>query len=102
MIEEEPQPVAEPPARQSAPQHEPEPEPENSNVNGEPAVAEESTGFEREKIVTPTLGEIYAAQGQYAKAMNVFELLLKKDPANSNYSQKISFLKKKMEESQNA
>ncbi|MGH7454979.1 MAG: tetratricopeptide repeat protein, partial [bacterium] len=35
---------------------------------------------EREKIVTPTLGEIYAAQGQYTKAIGVFELLSKKEP----------------------
>lgn len=84
-------------------------ETENSQANGtneeslEPAeveepIAEESAGFEREKIVTPTLGEIYAAQGQYAKAMNVFELLAKKDPTNSVYQEKISYLKKKMDE----
>jgi tetratricopeptide (TPR) repeat protein len=64
----------------------------------EESLSEESAGFEREKIVTPTLGEIYAAQGQYAKAIHVFELLAKKDPTNSNFMEKISFLKKKMEE----
>ncbi|MFQ5601873.1 MAG: tetratricopeptide repeat protein [bacterium] len=56
----------------------------------------------REKIVTPTLGEIYAAQGQYAKAIGVFELLVKKHPDNQVYSQKIEILKKKLEESRDA
>jgi len=53
----------------------------------------------RERIVTPTLGEIYAAQGQYAKALGVFEILRKKDPTNPRYQEKIEFLKKKLEES---
>lgn len=79
-----------------------ESEPEPASQNGEQPHFEESTGFERDKIVTPTLGEIYAAQGQYAKAINVFELLLKKEPANSSYQQKVAFLRKKMEESENA
>lgn len=57
---------------------------------------------ERERIVTPTLGEIYAAQGQFAKAINVFELLLKKDPNNTVYREKIEVLRKRMEESQDA
>lgn len=55
-----------------------------------------------EKIVTPTLGEIYAAQGQYAKAINVFELLLKKHPENETFAKKITILKRKLEESKNA
>jgi tetratricopeptide (TPR) repeat protein len=57
---------------------------------------------EREKIVTPTLGEIYAAQGQYAKAIGVFELLSKKDPNNRLYREKIDYLKNRLQESQNA
>lgn len=56
----------------------------------------------RDKIVTPTLGEIYAAQGQYAKAIGVFELLSKKDPANRNYREKIDYLRKRLQETQNA
>lgn len=56
----------------------------------------------RDKIVTPTLGEIYAAQGQYAKAIGVFELLSKKDPANRQYRDKIDYLKKRLQETQNA
>lgn len=56
----------------------------------------------RDKIVTPTLGEIYAAQGQYAKAIGVFELLSKKDPTNRTYREKIDYLKKRLQETQNA
>jgi tetratricopeptide (TPR) repeat protein len=57
---------------------------------------------EREKIVTPTLGEIYAAQGQYTKAIGVFELLSKKEPNNRHYREKIDYLKKRLQETQNA
>jgi len=52
----------------------------------------------KEKFVTPTLGEIYAAQGQYAKAISVFELLLKKNPENEWYKTKLEYLKKKNQE----
>jgi len=52
----------------------------------------------KEKFVTPTLGEIYAAQGQYAKAISVFELLLKKSPDNEWYKTKLEYLKKKSQE----
>lgn len=54
----------------------------------------------KEKIVTPTLGEIYAAQQQYAKAIGVYEILRKKDPNNEIYKKKIEYLQKKLEESQ--
>ena len=57
---------------------------------------------EREKIVTPTLGEIYAAQGQYTKAIGVFELLSRKEPNNKQYRDKIDYLKKRLLETQNA
>ncbi|KAA3620003.1 MAG: hypothetical protein DWQ05_04565 [Calditrichaeota bacterium] len=73
----------------------------------EPETTDESTDsstpeVDRDRIVTPTLGEIYAAQGQYGKAMNVFEVLLKKDPENKAYQDKVSFLKQRMSESPNA
>lgn len=54
----------------------------------------------KEKIVTPTLGEIYAAQHQYAKAIGVYEILRKKEPDNELYRQKIDYLQRKLEESQ--
>jgi len=62
---------------------------------------EEATEKKKEKIVTPTLGEIYAAQHQYSKAINVYELLMKKEPDNETYKQKIEYLYKKKEESEN-
>ncbi len=55
----------------------------------------------KEKFVTPTLGEIYAAQGQYAKAISVFEMLLKKNPDNEWYRQKLEYLRKKLQEEKN-
>ncbi|MBN1154759.1 tetratricopeptide repeat protein [candidate division KSB1 bacterium] len=50
------------------------------------------------KLVTPTLGEIYISQGQYNKALGVYQLLHKNNPENELYIQKIEFLKKKLEE----
>jgi len=55
---------------------------------------------EDERIVTPTLGEIYSAQGQFAKAISVFEILASKDPDNKAYQEKIAFLKQKLDESE--
>ena len=68
-----------------------------------PPRAPESYDIQEEKkdtaaIVTPTLGEIYAAQGHYAKAIGVYEILLKKDPQNEAYREKIQYLKKKLAE----
>ena len=51
------------------------------------------------KMVTPTLGEIYSAQGQYAKAIDVFETLIKKNPDNEFYVKKLAALKIKLDES---
>jgi tetratricopeptide (TPR) repeat protein len=63
-----------------------------------PVNAKNRTEKPKEKFVTPTLGEIYAAQGQYAKAISVFELLLKKNPENEWYKTKLDYLKKKNQE----
>ncbi len=49
-------------------------------------------------IATPTLGEIYAAQGQYSKAIDVFETLIKKHPDNEFYQKKLEVLRKKLAE----
>ena len=53
------------------------------------------------KFVTPTLGEIYAAQGQYAKAISVFETLIKNDPTNDWYQSKLDYLRRKLAEQNN-
>ncbi len=60
-----------------------------------------SAAAPKDKFVTPTLGEIYAAQGQYSKAINVFELLLEKTPDNEFYKSKLEYLKKKQSEENN-
>ncbi|HEX9654642.1 MAG TPA: tetratricopeptide repeat protein [bacterium] len=78
------------------------PKPEPKPQKDETPVFSTSKPKKGEKIVTPTLGEIYAAQGQYAKAIDVFELLMKKYPKNEVFPQKINILKQKLEESKNA
>jgi len=50
------------------------------------------------KIVTSTLGEIYAVQGQFDKAIQVYEALLEKNPKEQKYLDKIADLKKKLKE----
>jgi tetratricopeptide (TPR) repeat protein len=58
-------------------------------------------GRHKGKFFTPTLGEIYTAQGQYAKAIAVFETLIKNNPENTLYKQKLEYLRKKLDEQQN-
>jgi len=56
----------------------------------------EETG--KPNIISPTLGEIYTAQGQYAKAIKVYETLLEKQPNEKIYLNKINELQKKLDE----
>jgi tetratricopeptide (TPR) repeat protein len=53
----------------------------------------------KKKIVSPTLGEIYAAQGQYSKAIKVYSMLLEKYPDNDKYKAKIQELKSRLDQS---
>ena len=46
----------------------------------------------RPPILSPTLGEIYIAQGRFNEAIDVFRQLLDKDPENVRYSRKIEDL----------
>lgn len=62
---------------------------------------DDKSGRQKGKFFTPTLGEIYTAQGQYAKAIAVFETLIKNNPENKQYKQKLEYLKKKLDEQQN-
>lgn len=93
--DEEPE---EPPAVEMPPRREPlessTPPPGAESPDETPAAADKP----KEKFVTPTLGEIYAAQGQYAKAINVFEMLLKKNPENEWYRTKLDYLRKRLED----
>ncbi len=67
-----------------------------------PIDEEEKSSRPKGRFVTPTLGEIYAAQGQYTKAISVFETLIKNDPTNESYRQKLAFLKQKAAEQSSA
>ena len=53
------------------------------------------------KIVSPTLGEIYSAQGQYKKAIQVYQKLIDKNPeTRDRYTQKIRELEQKLEDNE--
>ncbi len=49
----------------------------------------ETTRFGKPPILSPTLGEIYVAQGRYQEAIEVFRQLLEKDPGNQRFRKKI-------------
>lgn len=49
-------------------------------------------------ILTPTIGEIYIAQGRFQEAVGLFEKLLEKEPDNQKYQRKISVIKKVIEQ----
>jgi len=50
------------------------------------------------KILTPTLGEIYIAQGQYEKALNIFKQLSEMHPKEVKYQEKIKSLEEKIKD----
>ncbi|OQX60656.1 hypothetical protein B5M50_00510 [candidate division KSB1 bacterium 4484_219] len=72
---------------------------EEEKPKEEPPPPKAQAQVRKEPIVTPTLGEIYAAQGHFDKAIEVYEILLRKDPTNQVYIEKIEYLKKRLEES---
>ncbi|MGH1363822.1 MAG: tetratricopeptide repeat protein [Calditrichia bacterium] len=49
-----------------------------------------TTRFGRPPILSPTLGEIYIAQGRFEEAIEVFQQLLEKDPGNQRFQKKIN------------
>lgn len=53
---------------------------------------EHTAQFGKPPILSPTLGEIYIAQGRFSEAIDVFKKLLEKDPENSRYRRKIGDL----------
>ncbi|HDQ44316.1 MAG TPA: tetratricopeptide repeat protein [bacterium] len=88
---------AEPQEKQAASSEEkpvPAPAPEEPGEQGpaqpEPAAAR--------RILTPTLGDIYAAQGKYDKAIEVYQELLGQNPGVTRYQEKIEELRQKMDE----
>jgi uncharacterized protein HemY len=77
------------------------PEPELKTRDKEPMEPKNESPPENKKktkIMTPTLGEIYLAQGQFEKAVKVYENLLEKTPDNKQYQEKIEELKKKLKD----
>ncbi|MCR4439759.1 MAG: tetratricopeptide repeat protein [bacterium] len=96
-VEEEAEPLAEELFEAQEETAPPPPQPEAPKPVAEPA--REAPKAEEERMVTPTLGEIYAAQGQYAKAMSVFTILARKHPDNPRFRQRIEELQRKLEES---
>lgn len=83
------------------PPHEAEPkapEEPQPRVVKEPPTPPKTEDKPELKIVTSTLGEIYAVQGQFDKAIQVYEALLEKIPGEQKYLDKIADLKKKLRE----
>ncbi len=52
--------------------------------------------FGRPPILSPTLGEIYIAQGRFEEALGVFEQLLEKDPENRRFQKKVNDIRNMM------
>lgn len=48
------------------------------------------------EILTPTLGELYAEQGHYDKAVEIYENILQDEPWNRKYQQRLDELRKAM------
>jgi tetratricopeptide (TPR) repeat protein len=88
-IQEEPPP---PPKKETAAP--PPPQPVSPPLEAKP-ISEKKLP----KIVTPTLGEIYAVQGQYEKAILVYQALLEKTPGEKKFLDKIEEMRKKLKES---
>ncbi len=102
-----PEQPPEPAAGISDIQEESPPHPKNKTAAPQPAQPKASPPLEAKplsekklpKIVTPTLGEIYAVQGQYEKAILVYQALLEKTPGEKKFLDKIEEMKKKLQES---
>jgi len=83
------------------PSEKPETQPASIDVKEDESPSTDDDAKSKGKFFTPTLGEIYAAQGQYAKAIAVFETLMKNNPENEWYEQKLQYLRNKLAEQQN-
>lgn len=60
-------------------------------------VEPQRTRFGKPPILSPTLGEIYIAQGRFEEAIEVFEQLLEKDPENHRFQKKIQDIRQMLE-----
>lgn len=85
-IEETPSAAVQPPVEES------EERPETGEDRQPAESGGETPRFGRPPILSPTLGEIYIAQGRFEEAIDVFRQLLDKDPENIRYQRKIDDL----------
>lgn len=53
-------------------------------------------------IVSVTLADIYAQQGHFEQSIQIYKVLVRKDPRNKLYKNKISSLKKDLKARQKA
>jgi len=72
-----------------------QPEEIKKDITAQEKEKKQSKSGEEDNLVTPTLGEIYIAQGQFGKALDVYNKLLEKNPDNKEYKKKIKELKQK-------
>jgi hypothetical protein len=92
--EEPPRPTPEPvtaladAATETSPQEEPEPPSQPAAVTS-PAI-----GLDQ-PMVTETMGDVYAAQGHYAQALEVYRQLLQRSPGDSRLADKMAELERK-------
>jgi hypothetical protein len=56
--------------------------------------------MENNKIISATLADIYLEQGYSDKAIEIYEKLVRKEPENNFYKQRLSSLKKDLKEKQ--
>ena len=76
--------------------------PAESGAEKKPDTADDPDSYQEEtmapKILTPTLGEIYIAQGQFDKALEVYRNLLEMHPNEKKYQEKIAILQEKIKD----
>lgn len=102
MVESSQEPIIVPPEapRSEPPQVTPSQETEQSTPFPPPPPPPEPEKISKipKAFVTPTLGEIYIAQGQYEKAIQIYQALLEKNPNEKRYKEKIEEIQRKLRE----
>ncbi|MFO7889677.1 MAG: tetratricopeptide repeat protein [bacterium] len=83
-------------SEQGKPKKSPEPEKPETDSHPREEKTKEKESAKEDNLVTPTLGEIYSAQGQISKAIEVYKKLLEKNPDNKKYQKKIQELEKEL------
>ena len=56
--------------------------------------------MEERRILSSTLADIYLQQGYTEKAVEIYEMLAKRDPQNTFYRQRLSSIRKDVREKQ--